>query len=73
MIRQRNFKVQVIINQAVKMTTGPRFNDASRWLKKTAEDYEVRLVKVSSNTEGEDITEGVKGHDDGDRFKVGTR
>lgn len=73
MIRQRNFKVQVIINQAVKMTTGPRFNDAGRWLKKTAEDYEVRLVKVSSNTDGEDTTEGVKGHDDGGRFKLGTR
>lgn len=55
------------------MMTGPRCDDASRWLKKRAEDSEVRVLKVSSNTAGKVITEGVKGHDDGDRYKLGTR
>lgn len=53
MITQRNFKVQVIISQAVKMMMEPRFNDAGRLLKKKAEYYEVRVLKVSSNTDGE--------------------
>lgn len=42
-------------------------------LKTRAEHNKARALKVSSNGVGEDTAKGVKGHNDEDRCKLGTR